>query len=383
MNFDGYLRSYGPNEMIFAQGSVGEEFFIVITGKVEIRQQLHGEAKTVRVLAPGEFFGELAVIDGVRRSANAIALEERTQVMAVDKARFLYLVSQQPAFALLIMETLTRWLRGTDPESDSVGSQPSNGERQGVAPFSVIQLRDTVYQFRSRTRSCNSYLFKGGRRNVLIDPGLDTSFDSLRECLSSLGLSPSDIGLVVLTHEHFDHVAAVPKFGGGPLIAAHRLAANKIANQDDFAIMRGAFADQGSAFAVDWTLDGGTLIDTGGHQLRILHTPGHTSGCISLFDQESGLLVSGDMVMAGGPIGGVFGSGNISDTIYSLGVLGGLNPKCLLPGHGRVSDDPQHDIARTLERSRKLLSDSRLIFDTLKGRDSINKIILSVRDLSR
>ena len=382
MQSDDYLRCYELNETIFTQGSDEQQFFIVITGRVEIRRHQRDHAEAIRVLGPGEFFGELAVIDGVSRSASAVAVEEHTQVMVIDKARFIYLVSQQPAFALMIMETLARWLRGI-PDGGTGSADTRGTGKVLTSPLSVIQVRENIYQFRSRTRSCNTYLFKGARKHLLIDPGLGASFDCLVGCLGSLGLSPSDIDLVVLTHEHFDHVAAVPQFGAGPLVAAHHLAANKIANQDDFAILSGAFAESGNAFSVDWTLAEGTLIDTGSNRLRVHYTPGHTSGCISLIEQEFGLLVSGDMVMAGGPIGGVFGSGNISDTIYSLELLAGLSPKCLLPGHGPVSDDPQHDIFRTLGRSQKLLSDSRLIFDTLNGRESINKIILSVRDLSR
>ena len=72
-------------------------------------------SKTVIVtLGKGEFFGEMAVIDGSSRSATAIAAAPHTRVMRINHARFVYLVSQQPAFALMIMDALSKRLRASN-----------------------------------------------------------------------------------------------------------------------------------------------------------------------------------------------------------------------------------------------------------------------------
>ena len=77
--------------------------------------RLNGAGKTVIVtLGKGEFFGEMAVIDGSSRSATAIAAAARTRVMRINHARFVYLVSQQPAFALMIMDALSKRLRASN-----------------------------------------------------------------------------------------------------------------------------------------------------------------------------------------------------------------------------------------------------------------------------
>ena len=65
-------------------------------------------------LGKGEFFGEMAVIDGSARSATAIAAAPKTRVMRINHARFVYLVSQQPAFALMIMDALSKRLRASN-----------------------------------------------------------------------------------------------------------------------------------------------------------------------------------------------------------------------------------------------------------------------------
>ena len=83
----------------------------MLDGEVEIAK-INGGRKTVIVtLGKGEFFGEMAVIDGSSRSATAIAASADTRVMRFNHARFVYLVSQQPAFALMIMDALSKRLR--------------------------------------------------------------------------------------------------------------------------------------------------------------------------------------------------------------------------------------------------------------------------------
>ena len=105
------INEYGVGDVIFEEGSTGRELFVVLEGEVEIAK-ISGASKTVIVtLGKGEFFGEMAVIDGSARSATAIAASSHTRVMRINHARFVYLVSQQPAFALMIMDALSKRLR--------------------------------------------------------------------------------------------------------------------------------------------------------------------------------------------------------------------------------------------------------------------------------
>ena len=105
------INEYGVGDVIFEEGSTGRELFVVLDGEVEIAK-VNGASKTIIVtLGKGEFFGEMAVIDGSARSATAIAATAGTRVMRINHARFVYLVSQQPAFALMIMDALSKRLR--------------------------------------------------------------------------------------------------------------------------------------------------------------------------------------------------------------------------------------------------------------------------------
>ena len=108
------VNEFDVGAIIFEEGSTGRELFVVLDGRIDI-VKLNGATKTLIVtLGKGEFFGEMAVIDGSARSATAIAAAPNTRVMRINHARFVYLVSQQPAFALMIMDALSKRLRASN-----------------------------------------------------------------------------------------------------------------------------------------------------------------------------------------------------------------------------------------------------------------------------
>jgi CRP/FNR family transcriptional regulator, cyclic AMP receptor protein len=114
MTIEKCINEFDVDDVIFEEGSTGRELFVVLDGKIDI-VKFNGAAKTVIVtLGKGEFFGEMAVIDGSARSATAIAAAPHTRVMRINHARFVYLVSQQPAFALMVMDALSKRLRASN-----------------------------------------------------------------------------------------------------------------------------------------------------------------------------------------------------------------------------------------------------------------------------
>jgi CRP-like cAMP-binding protein len=117
------INEFDVGEVIFEEGSTGRELFVVLDGQIEIAKR-NGDRKTVIVtLGKGEFFGEMAVIDGSSRSATAIAAAANTRVMRINHARFVYLVSQQPAFALMVMDALSKRLRASNAAAFTASPQ--------------------------------------------------------------------------------------------------------------------------------------------------------------------------------------------------------------------------------------------------------------------
>jgi CRP/FNR family transcriptional regulator, cyclic AMP receptor protein len=114
MTIEKCINEYDVSDVIFEEGSTGRELFVVLDGKVDIVKNTGATRTVIVTLDKGEFFGEMAVIDGSARSATAIAAATGTRVMRINHARFVYLVSQQPAFALMIMDALSKRLRASN-----------------------------------------------------------------------------------------------------------------------------------------------------------------------------------------------------------------------------------------------------------------------------
>jgi CRP-like cAMP-binding protein len=99
-------RDVPAGSVIFEAGSVGEEMYGVVEGKVELRLS---DGRAVAV-GPDETFGEMALVDASARSATAVAVEN-SKLAVIDKRRFLFLVHETPTFALQVMSTMAERLR--------------------------------------------------------------------------------------------------------------------------------------------------------------------------------------------------------------------------------------------------------------------------------
>lgn len=242
----------------------------------------------------------------------------------------------------------------------------------------IVEIRPNIYQIRAERPSSHVYLLKGLAKNVLIDTGMAAHFPILKERLADVGLKPEGIHLIILTHEHFDHIGATAFFFDTTVVAAHRLAANKIQLQDEFVMMNKYFDLPAKAFHADIWLEGDSMIDLGNYRLRVLHTPGHCSGCISLYEPEHRLLFTGDTVLAGGVLSGIFSSGSISDYMNSVQRLNALRVDEFYPGHGKISTTPQEDLQKAVEDSRTIMEESKVLFEALDTKASFARLAAAV-----
>jgi CRP-like cAMP-binding protein len=99
-------RNFATGDTIFSEGEKGDEFFVVVRGKVEIRS---GD-RSLETLGPTGIFGEMALIDDSPRSATVVALTDVT-VAPIKERQFLFLVKHMPMFALKVMRVLAKRLR--------------------------------------------------------------------------------------------------------------------------------------------------------------------------------------------------------------------------------------------------------------------------------
>lgn len=114
MNLANILRNtsdaeaYQEGDIVFRAGDTGKTMYVVISGSVRV---MVADQEVAR-LSRNEFFGEMAIIEAGQsiRSATVIAAEP-SELLSIDEARFLFMVTETPFFALHIMRTLADRLR--------------------------------------------------------------------------------------------------------------------------------------------------------------------------------------------------------------------------------------------------------------------------------
>src|SRR4030042_967112 len=104
-------RVFHDSEIIFEEGSYGDEMYIVHSGSVKLIKKSPESETVIATIKRGEFFGEMALVDNAPRSVSAIAGADHTRLLALDRDKFLFLVSHQPAFALTVMHILCQRIR--------------------------------------------------------------------------------------------------------------------------------------------------------------------------------------------------------------------------------------------------------------------------------
>ena len=170
-----------------------------------------------------------------------------------------------------------------------------------------------------------AFLIEGTERALLIDTGAgDTDLKSLVLALTD---KPVD---VVNTHNHGDHMAANDAFGDVYMHPA------------DLARLK----EPGKIKPVKE----GFVFNLGGREVAVIETPGHTPGSISLYDQRSGLLFTGDMVSKDPPIYFIEGDANAEDFAASLKKLRSLD-KPMFGAH-----DPTVNGRETLDKLLETLA---------------------------
>ncbi|MBN2378888.1 Crp/Fnr family transcriptional regulator [candidate division WOR-3 bacterium] len=101
-----------PGENLFKEGDTGEVMYFIRKGKIKISIGQEDQEKVLAILKDGDFFGEMAVLDGSPRNADASAIEE-TDLIIIDKESFLSKVNENPLIAYTI-EELTKRIRILD-----------------------------------------------------------------------------------------------------------------------------------------------------------------------------------------------------------------------------------------------------------------------------
>ena len=101
--FDRFTKKYEPGQVIIAEFEPGESFYLIQKGTVQLVKCVNGQNKNLDILKPGEFFGEMAILDNSPRSATCLALGN-VQCLEFNKANFELLITGNPQIALNILK---------------------------------------------------------------------------------------------------------------------------------------------------------------------------------------------------------------------------------------------------------------------------------------
>lgn len=212
----------------------------------------------------------------------------------------------------------------------------------------------------------NFYLVEDGDQVAIVDAGWPRSWSQVQEAVASIGRKPADIGTVLLTHGHPDHLGAAEKVRTevGATVHAFQGEVDRVKGKakgaSPFTLVPGLlpklYQPSATGFVLRATGRGflfptwvkevsgfgaGAPLDLPGRP-QVLETPGHTEGHVSFVFGEQGVLITGDAIATLDPISRKTGprllpdnlNGDPQRTRASLDVLATAQADIVAPGHG-------------------------------------------------
>ncbi|MFD2263797.1 Crp/Fnr family transcriptional regulator [Lacibacterium aquatile] len=123
----GQLRPCNPEEVLFASGDLSTSVFFLLKGTIRILSRDQGRPVPLADLAPGEIFGELAAIDGLQRTGDAVAIDA-VEVFECPREAFLALIVENAPLGLRLLERFSAVIRRADTRISAL-SNLSPGQR--------------------------------------------------------------------------------------------------------------------------------------------------------------------------------------------------------------------------------------------------------------
>jgi CRP-like cAMP-binding protein len=121
-------QSYKKDNMVLIEEEIGSTMFIILSGRVKIsRISDEGREVILSILVDGDFFGEMSILDGQTRSANAVTLED-SELLLIQRENFLRILHDYPQVAINLLKELAHRLRRSDEQIKSLSLQNAMGK---------------------------------------------------------------------------------------------------------------------------------------------------------------------------------------------------------------------------------------------------------------
>ncbi|MBU8913008.1 MAG: Crp/Fnr family transcriptional regulator [Spirochaetales bacterium] len=113
--FEKYGQTIGAGKAIFHEGESGDRMFIIQSGRVRISKMIDGREHELATLDKGDFFGEMAIVSRIDRTATATAVNA-TQLLAFDRQGFIGMIEKNAKIALNVIDKLCRRLENANSQ---------------------------------------------------------------------------------------------------------------------------------------------------------------------------------------------------------------------------------------------------------------------------
>jgi glyoxylase-like metal-dependent hydrolase (beta-lactamase superfamily II) len=193
----------------------------------------------------------------------------------------------------------------------------------------------------SAAGDCNVYMIDGEDELALVDTGGGNGVKRILENVKDDGFDPKNLKIAFLTHCHFDHIGGANELKQVTKckLLAHENDANSIVDLDDYVLLDTA-KEEGLNFKspqLDGMIKEGDCVNIGNIIVKVLHTPGHTPGCVSLsITEKDGTksIFTGDIASTTGRLGFINGPGfELESWKGSIKRLISEKPERIYPGH--------------------------------------------------
>jgi len=118
-------KTFPPGTVLFKEGEMGREMFVIQAGKVKITKNVRGEEQMLAMLPAGEFFGEMAILNNKPRSATATVVEE-SKVLVIDPKTFESMLKNNVEIAVRMIKKLAQRLQEADDQIESLLYKDAN-----------------------------------------------------------------------------------------------------------------------------------------------------------------------------------------------------------------------------------------------------------------
>jgi len=136
----GSRRNYKKNDVILMEEESGTALFVIVSGKVKVaRSSSDGREVILSILSEGDFFGEMAILDGLTRSATVAAIEE-SELFLLQRNDFMNLLHEYPEISVALLQEMTKRLRSADMKIKALSLKDAEGKVATV----ILQLADDI-----------------------------------------------------------------------------------------------------------------------------------------------------------------------------------------------------------------------------------------------